>query len=59
MPVGEVIVGLATTGSDLSLMTGGMIVAVLFMLGGGILFAYNRFGNQDEWKSDDWLHTYL
>lgn len=55
VPAGDVIVRtvhdtLATTGSDPSLLTGGIIVAVLFMLGGGILFAYNHFAKQEERK---------
>lgn len=43
---------LATTGSDPSLMAGGIITAVLFMLGGGILFAYNHQRSKER-KSDD------
>lgn len=38
---------LAVTGSDSDLMTGGIITAVLFMLGGGILFAYNHLRNKE------------
>lgn len=49
---GDAIVHLATTGSDPSLMTGGIIVAILFMLGGGILFAYNHQRNKER-KRDD------
>lgn len=50
VPAGDVIVHLATTGSDPSLMTGGIIVAVLFMLGGGILFTYNHLRNKERKK---------
>lgn len=55
VPAGDVIVRtvhdtLATTGSDPSLLTGGIIVAVLFMLGGGILFAYNHVRNKERKK---------
>ncbi len=53
VPAGDAIVHtLATTGSDPSLMVGGIITAVLFMLGGGILFAYNHQRNKER-KSDD------
>lgn len=57
VPAEEVIVRtvhdtLATTGSDPSLMTGGIIVAGLFMLGGGILFAYNHQRNKERKKND-------
>lgn len=38
---------LAVTGSDSDLLTGGIITAVLLMLGGGILFAYNHARNKD------------
>lgn len=48
----ETVTNLATTGSDPSLWTGGIITAVLFMLGGGILFAYNHLRNKER-KSDD------
>lgn len=52
VPAGDVIVRtvhdtLATTGSDPSLLIGGIITAVLFMLGGGILFAYNHLNAWD------------
>lgn len=55
VPAGDVIVHtvhdtLATTGSDPSLLIGGIIVAVLFMLGGGILFAYNHLRNKERKK---------
>lgn len=57
VPVEDVIVRtvhdtLATTGSDPSLLIGGIITAVLFMLGGGVLFAYNHQRNKER-KSDD------
>lgn len=53
VPAGDVIVHmLATTGSDPSLLIGGIITAALFMLGGGILFAYNHQRNKER-KSDD------
>lgn len=57
VPVEDVIVRtvhdtLATTGSDPSLLIGGIITAALFMLGGGILFAYNHLRNKER-KSDD------
>lgn len=57
VPAGDVIVRtvqdtLATTGSDPSLLIGGIITAALFMLGGGILFAYNHQRNKER-KSDD------
>jgi hypothetical protein len=57
VPSGDVIVHtvhdtLATTGSDPSLLIGGIITAALFMLGGGILFAYNHQRNKER-KSDD------
>lgn len=48
----ETVTNLATTGSDPSLLIGGIITAALFMLGGGILFAYNHQRNK-EGKSDD------
>lgn len=43
---------LAVTGMDDTLMTGGIITAVLFMLSGGILFAYNHQRNKER-KGDD------
>lgn len=39
---------LATTGIDDTLMTGGIITAVLFMLGSGILFAYNHMTHKER-----------
>jgi hypothetical protein len=57
VPVEDVIVRtvhdtLATTGSDPSLLIGGIITAALVMLGGGILFTYNHQRNKER-KSDD------
>lgn len=51
IPASEIIVtNLATTGSDQSLMAGGIITAILFMLGGGILFVYNHLTNKEHKK---------
>lgn len=55
VPAGDVIVRtvhdtLATTGSDPSIMAGGIIVGVLFMLGSGILFTYNHLRNKERKK---------
>lgn len=44
----DIVTHLAKTGSDPDLMTGGIITAVLFMLGGGILFAYNHLRNRND-----------
>ena len=38
---------LAATGEDPSLLAGGIITTLLFMLAGGILFAYNHLRNKD------------
>lgn len=56
VPAGDVIVRtvhdtLATTGSDPSLLIGGITTAALLMLGGGILFAYNHQRNKER-KND-------
>lgn len=39
---------LATTGYDGDLLVGGIGTAILFMLGGGILFAYNHLRNKER-----------
>lgn len=50
VPAGDVIVHLATTGADPALMTGGIVTAVLLMLGAGILFTYNHLRNKERKK---------
>ena len=54
VPSSEVVVetvhNLAVTGTDLALLTGGIVTATLLMLGAGILFTYNYLRNKERKK---------